>query len=98
MATYLSEEFPSHKVTTAEGKYCLVKFVAIFHAGAAQAVKRWGKYLMMNNERSKEILKINYRPMKDTLVDMGYSLIYHERTPNHDKIDKSVLKEKVLSA
>jgi hypothetical protein len=38
----LADEFPSHNIKTAEAKYCMVKFFAIFITGAAFAVKYWG--------------------------------------------------------
>ena len=62
-------------VQTKESNYWLVKFFALFKKEAATIVKYWGRNIKLDNSRSKEVLGIEYRPVKDSLYDMIDSLI-----------------------
>jgi len=60
---------------TAVAPFWLLWLVAIFDGNVQIAVKRWGKVTEVDNTRSKEVLGISYTDIKQTLCDMGVSLI-----------------------
>ena len=49
---------------------------------AQRNVANIGKEIKFNNERSIKELNITYRPVKQTIIDMGYSLIKQGVVPN----------------
>ena len=76
IAMALHEEFGHrYNIKTGEIKYCFMYIGSFFDKGAAEAIASWNVDYELINTRSREILGINYRPMKETLVDMGHSMI-----------------------
>ena len=84
IAEILNKEFgdKGYSVNTSEAKYCLMKFAAIFSTEASASLKYWGVKKLLDSTRSKEILKINYRPAEESFREMGYSLVKMGIVPN----------------
>ena len=59
-----------------------MKFAAIFSTEASASLKYWGVKKLLDSTRSKEILKINYRPAEESFREMGYSLVKMGIVPN----------------
>ena len=64
-----------YTIPTAEAKYCLVKFIGFFRADAARIAVYWGREMKVNNQRSIDVLNINYRPLEDSFREMADSMI-----------------------
>lgn len=94
LAKMLGEEFTSHNINTAEANYWLLRFLGLFMSAIAGVLEIWGKESFYNNNQSKEILKIDYKPIKDSLADMGYSLIRNGMVENKGNVSADVLEEK----
>ena len=58
-----------------------MKIASCFIKEARAVIKEWNYYYNMDNTKSREILKSNYRPEKETLVEMGYALIENGIVP-----------------
>jgi hypothetical protein len=58
---------------------------------AAQIVQYWGNKKILDNQRSKDILKIDYIPLDVSLKGMGYSLIKHGIVENPGNLDEATL-------
>ena len=77
IGTILKEEFGKHgyKVTTMNlGKF-IMKIASFFDKRAKNVLPELDIERKFNNELSKLELGINYRDIKESLVEMGYSLI-----------------------
>ena len=95
IAGSLHEEFPTHNVRHAEGGICIFRLAACFDGQAAQIVKYWGMMKTFNNQRSKDVLQIQYIPIDTSLRGMGYSLIKHGLVENKGNLDDGVLDLKI---
>lgn len=52
----------SYRIPTKELKFCLVKTASVFDSSLKSILPDWGVEIRMNNQKSKEVLGINYRP------------------------------------
>lgn len=77
VAVMLREHFGQYgyPIPESEAKYCLVKFVSFFRSDAAKLAAYWGRRLQINNQNSREVLGINYRPISPCLKEMVESMI-----------------------
>ena len=64
-----------YSIPTSEAKYCLVKFIGWFRADAKKIAQLWNKEIKCDNTRSIEVLGITYRPIEESLKEMGESLM-----------------------
>ena len=64
-----------YPVTTKELPYCVTRFVGMFDSDVAFVLPMWGKNFEFNTDRSKSILGIEYRPTKDSVLEMINSMI-----------------------
>ena len=64
-----------YKVPTKESKYCWIKVFSYFRRDVVWIAKYWGFEFIFDNSRTREILGIDYRPIKVTLHDMVDSMI-----------------------
>ena len=73
----LHDEFApmGYPVPTAEAKYCLIRFASFFSSEAAAIAKLWGRNMMADSTRSKEILGIEYRNVEESVKEMVYKMI-----------------------
>jgi len=69
-------------IATMELKYCLVKMVSLFDPSIRVILPIWDRELHLNNQRSKELLGIDYRPSQETLRDFGNYLIDNGYLPD----------------
>ena len=60
-----------------------MRMLTLFNSDAKPMLKMWGVEKKLENEKSKEILKLKYRPAPQAIKDMGYSLY-----------DRGILKDK----
>jgi hypothetical protein len=77
MAKMLKEEFDpqGYKINTRElTQRCVLKVAAMFDPVAAHAVDKFAWEHDLDNSRSKQVLGINYTPVKESVVDMAYSM------------------------
>lgn len=73
----LNEEFRPHgyKPNKKVIKYCLLRLGSIFLPEAKSIIKQWGINVSTDNSKAKEHLEMDFRNTKETVVEMGYSLI-----------------------
>jgi len=64
-----------YDIKSGELKYCTMKIAAVFDKQARQIVPMWGKQLMLENRRSREVLGIEYEQPKFTICGMAESMI-----------------------
>ena len=64
-----------YNVPTKESKYFWIKFFSYFRRDLAYIVKYWGFEFIFDNSRAREILGIDFRPIKLSLHDMADSMI-----------------------
>jgi hypothetical protein len=60
--------------------------VSWFDDGVRLVLPGLGKITRFENQPSREVLGIEYKPVKATLVDYGHSLIFHnlvKKTPGY---------------
>ena len=58
-----------------EAKYCFVRFFGYFRADAAKIADMWGYENNHNNQRSKQILGIEYISAQDSFREMIPTMI-----------------------
>lgn len=75
IAEGLNKEFPELKVNHKELKYCMMKFASLFITEVKQVMQSWGKEFDLVNTRSKNVLKIQYRPAMESVNAMGHTLV-----------------------
>lgn len=77
MSEIFKEEFAAqgYKPTTRAMPKFVISIMAVFSAQGRTLKSRWGRETPFDNSRLKSVLKIEPRPLKESLVDMGYSLI-----------------------
>ena len=86
VAMILSETFHplGYKVPTFEVPDFVVKIAAFFNATAKRMAQKLGNGVLFDCSRMTEVLGIYPRDAKDTLVDMGYSMIEKGRVKKTD--------------
>lgn len=90
IADILKDEYGQwYKFKTKELKYCTVKLASIFDGSIKMILPMWRKKILLENEKSRQILGIVYRSTKDTILEMAQALIIHGQVP-----DKKAAKEK----
>jgi nucleoside-diphosphate-sugar epimerase len=76
IAEVLKEEFgQDYKFKTGELKYCLVKMASLWDPTVKMILPMWGKEFKIDNKRSREILGIDYRQKRETIIEMANALI-----------------------
>ena len=76
IAEFLKAEYGQwYNIKSGELKYCTLKIAAIFDKQARLIVPMWGKSLVLENKKSKEILGIEYEQPKFTVCGMAESMI-----------------------
>lgn len=64
--------------------FCTAKIGSFFISEAKSILKTWGKEVGVTNDKAKDILKIEFRDHKQTIIDMGYSLIERGYVPDRN--------------
>lgn len=64
-----------YKFKTGELKYCTLKIACIFDKQARLIAPMWGKSLILENQRSREVLGLDYKQSNNTIVAMAESMI-----------------------
>ncbi len=77
IAAIFDKEFKplGYKVPTKEAPLFVMKMVAAFDKTARMVMPAWGKVYDYDNTRMTSVLGVQPRPARDTLVDMGHSMI-----------------------
>ncbi|XP_022084150.1 NADPH-dependent methylglyoxal reductase GRE2-like isoform X3 [Acanthaster planci] len=77
MSQVLNEEFHDQGYRPAQMKvpHFFFKMFAKFDSTANRIAPMWGKETVFDNSKMKNILKIEPHPLKQTIVDMAYSMI-----------------------
>ncbi|XP_038050634.1 phenylacetaldehyde reductase-like [Patiria miniata] len=77
MSKALNEEFRDQGYHPSQMRvpHFLFSIFAKFDAGASRIAPYWGKKVVFDNSKMKTILKIEPHPMKQTIIDMAYSMI-----------------------
>jgi nucleoside-diphosphate-sugar epimerase len=87
----LDKEFRQYgyKPTKKELPYCMVKTIYCCccwkRKELAPVMLQWGKYIKADNTKSKTKLGVKYRPIEETIVEMGYSCIENGYVPDKRK-------------
>lgn len=55
--------------------YFLMWFRNLFVGDSTLALQQWGKMLTFDNKTTKQILKMDFIPMRQSIVDMGETMI-----------------------
>mmetsp|Transcript_23156 Transcript_23156/g.22635 ORF Transcript_23156/g.22635 Transcript_23156/m.22635 type:complete len:233 (-) Transcript_23156:59-757(-) len=83
IANILNEEYGQHyKIKTGELKYCTAKLASFFDPAVKTIIPIWKKELFVSNEKSKQMLGVEYTDMRKSLVDMVESLIKYQQIPD----------------
>jgi len=77
MGQELHDEFgpQGYNIKTAEFAYCMVRFAAVFSTELSYILPSYGKNMTLDNTKSKQLLEIQYRPTKESLVEMVNCMI-----------------------
>ena len=77
IAAILRENFGQYgyPIPNSEACYCCIKMASYLRDDAAKIASLWGHELRFNNPCSREVLGIDYRPIKDSLKEMVESMI-----------------------
>lgn len=81
----LSSEFRKYgyKCTNKPMGRCIAKSIAVFSSDMKFFIKYWGIKKTINNEKSIKFLKMKeYKPMHESIVEMGWSMIELGIVPN----------------
>ena len=89
MGKILHDEFApqGYKFCCKEPPFCAIKVAAVFSKDAAFVLPVYGKEFYYDNTRSKELLGINYRPVKESLTEMVNQMIEKGWIPDKRKIE-----------
>ncbi|CAI2371119.1 unnamed protein product [Moneuplotes crassus] len=66
-------------------KYCFAKFGSFFISEVKTILSQWGKNVSTSNAKAIEHLNMEFRDTKQTVIDMGYSLIDQGYVPDKRK-------------
>lgn len=66
-------------------KFCTAKIASWFIPEAKSVIHNWGKDLRVDNSKAREIMQMEFRDLKKTVIDMGYSLIASGYVPDRVK-------------
>jgi len=77
MCEILSDEFRSqgYYIPFIQAPYSFVWLYSFISVEARASLGRLNRKILFNNEKSKKLLNLEYRPVKDSIIEMGYSLI-----------------------
>ncbi|CDW84060.1 nad-dependent epimerase dehydratase [Stylonychia lemnae] len=76
MASALKSEFGKfYKIKDTELSYCTIKIAALFDKTIKLILPYWGKTLNLKNQKSKDILGIDYIFPQKSVIDMAQSMI-----------------------
>jgi dihydroflavonol-4-reductase len=76
IAGALKEEFGAdYKIKSGNLKYCTIKLVSCFDRQARLILPVWNKQIKLENDKSIQILGMEYRDTKTTIKEMGHALI-----------------------
>lgn len=73
----LADEFNSHgfNVTNKEMAKCPMSLIALFKWDIATLMPSWNKQYQVDNKKSRDLLGIQYRDFRTTIIDSGKWLI-----------------------
>jgi nucleoside-diphosphate-sugar epimerase len=75
-AEILNEEFGSfYKIPTNELCYFTVKAYSYYDPSIKLTLPYWGKKFYLQNSKSKQILGIQYKSAKDSIIEMAYKML-----------------------
>jgi hypothetical protein len=57
--------------------------VSLFDGQAAKVLPSWGKRQEFNNEKSRQVLGIEYIEVKKSIIEMAYALIEKGQVEDH---------------
>jgi len=85
IAQVLKQEFNKfgYKVTTRKAKYYQAKLFSLFNAKTHTIIPFWGLYQRFSNEKIKKIMNMKFRPAKEAILEMAYSMIKNQYVPNY---------------
>ena len=77
IAQVIKDEFQplGYKVPTSEAPYFLMKIVSFFDSSVKMIMPGWGKVGRLSSKRMTEVLGVEPREMKATILDMCHSMI-----------------------
>jgi hypothetical protein len=64
-----------YKFKTGELKYCTMKIASFFDSSAEIVLPMWGKTFNLDHSQSEKILNIEYRDLKETIIEMAEAMI-----------------------
>ena len=74
IAEALARKYPQNNLKTAELSYCPVKFFSFFSKEVKNILPLWNKDITFDNAESRNILKIEYRDVDESVVAMSEAL------------------------
>ena len=77
MGQTLSENLSKYgyRIPTGDAPFCLIRLASLFRGDAKMMVKYWGQKMACNNQRSKDVLGIEYRPIEESMVEMAETMM-----------------------
>jgi hypothetical protein len=83
----LYEEFNQYgyKPNRKKLKFCIAKLGAVFIPEVKSVLTSWGMNVSVSNKKIKEHMNFEFRDMKQTISEMGYSLIEKGYVPDKRK-------------
>lgn len=83
----LSKEFTQYgyRPVTKDMSHCLAKTLGCCSSEMKPILLQWDKNVHAKNDKSKNMLKVKYIPIEETITEMGYSLIEKGYIPDKRK-------------
>jgi dihydroflavonol-4-reductase len=87
LAKPLSEEFKGtkYKIPTSEAGDCLFKCMGLFDKRLKPLVPVYGMKFEIDDQKTRDHLKIQYRPLSESVVQMAHNLIDLKYMEDHRK-------------
>ena len=73
------------KIATKTIPYCLLCIVALFNGEAAAIKPLWGMQQSFDNSKTREVLGIQFRDIKQSVIEMSVTLIETGYVPDKRK-------------
>ena len=71
----MKNKYPQYGIKTTELIYCPVKLVSYFDKSIKQILPMWGKTMIVDNTKSRQILGVVYHSPQEAIVAMAESLM-----------------------
>lgn len=71
IAAVLKNAYPDYNIKDKELGYCPIKFVSFFDKSVKLILPFWNVSFKLENNRSREILGIQYKPGPDAIIAMA---------------------------